>query len=323
MAVQTSGLVSIIVPNYNHAAYLPERIESILKQSYQNFELILLDDASTDESVAILESYANHPKVSVLLKNERNSGSPFHQWQKGLELAKGQYIWIAESDDVADIRFLERLLSLLEQTAIGIAYCNAYLIDAAGEQTGICDWAYPLAPEKWKTNHTEDGKLAIRDYLRFRSILPNASAVVFKKSLYDELSEATIQTWLTYRYCGDWYFFVQLAYRTQLAFCSDFLSYFRRTTASLSVSSGNLLRKKRIRLQEYIAVITACHHLLGIHTQFNPQQHFWIVAEWRAAFRTSFWHFAYWFPPLPLALRLAFYKSHFQFLKRVEFKPLR
>ena len=55
--------ISIIIPNYNHAPYLTERIESVLNQTYQNFEVIILDDCSTDNSREIIEKYANNPKV--------------------------------------------------------------------------------------------------------------------------------------------------------------------------------------------------------------------------------------------------------------------
>lgn len=75
--------VSVIVPNYCHAPYLEQRIESILQQTFQDFELILLDDCSTDGSREILERYRNHPKVSGIFYNERNSGSPFKQWKRG------------------------------------------------------------------------------------------------------------------------------------------------------------------------------------------------------------------------------------------------
>ena len=71
--------VSVIVPNYNHEQYLQQRIESIVNQTYQDFELILLDDFSTDNSRDILNLYRNHPKVSKIVFNEKNSGSPFKQ----------------------------------------------------------------------------------------------------------------------------------------------------------------------------------------------------------------------------------------------------
>ena len=73
---------SVIVPNYNHASFLAERIETILAQTFTDFELILLDDCSTDESVKILEKYCDHPKVSCIVVNEVNSGSRFLQWKK-------------------------------------------------------------------------------------------------------------------------------------------------------------------------------------------------------------------------------------------------
>ena len=107
----TSISVSIIVPNYNYACYLNVRIASILNQSYTNYELILLDDASTDNSVEILEKYKDNPHVSHILVNEKNSGSPFQQWAKGISLARGKWIWIAEADDVAEPTFLEVCLS--------------------------------------------------------------------------------------------------------------------------------------------------------------------------------------------------------------------
>ena len=56
--------ISILVPNYNHSKYLVERLESIFNQTYQDYELILLDDCSTDESWSIILTYANHPQVS-------------------------------------------------------------------------------------------------------------------------------------------------------------------------------------------------------------------------------------------------------------------
>ena len=77
-----NDLVSIILPNYNHAPYLQERLDSIFGQTHQNFEVIILDDASTDESLSILKPYQAHPKVSHFVLNKKNSGSPFKQWKK-------------------------------------------------------------------------------------------------------------------------------------------------------------------------------------------------------------------------------------------------
>ncbi|MBC7566521.1 MAG: glycosyltransferase family 2 protein, partial [Pedobacter sp.] len=91
--------VSVIIPNYNHSDYLHQRIESVLNQSYQDFELILLDDKSTDDSTVIITSYRDHPKVTQIIINEENSGNTFKQWEKGIAASVGELIWIAESDD--------------------------------------------------------------------------------------------------------------------------------------------------------------------------------------------------------------------------------
>jgi glycosyltransferase involved in cell wall biosynthesis len=105
--------VSIIVPNYNHAKFLPQRMDSVLGQTFQDFRLILLDNCSTDDSRSILDEYRGDPRIRVVF-NERNSANTFKQWNKGIRLARGEYVWIATSDDCAEGRLLERLVEILE-----------------------------------------------------------------------------------------------------------------------------------------------------------------------------------------------------------------
>ena len=119
----SSPKISIIVPNYNYAYFLDKRIESILKQTYTDYEIILLDDASSDDSVKVLEKYKNNPHVSQIVVNEQNTGSPFKQWMKGILLAKGEWIWIAEADDLCEPTFLETCMHYIK-TESNIAICN-------------------------------------------------------------------------------------------------------------------------------------------------------------------------------------------------------
>ena len=129
-----TSLVSVIVPNYNHARFLPQRLDSILAQTFRDFELIVLDDLSTDNSREVIGQYtARHPMR--LLFNEENSGSPFIQWQRGADLATGKYLWIAESDDYADPRLLERLVAVMERAPnVGLAYCESRTVTSDGER---------------------------------------------------------------------------------------------------------------------------------------------------------------------------------------------
>src|ERR1700688_2462524 len=113
MANIASPKVSIVVPNYNHARFLRQRLDSIFGQTFQDFELIVMDDCSTDASRSIISAYANNPRVRTEF-NAENSGSTFKQWNKGVRLARGEYVWIAESDDYADERLLGELVFLLD-----------------------------------------------------------------------------------------------------------------------------------------------------------------------------------------------------------------
>lgn len=127
--------VSIIVPNYNHGKYIKQRLDSIINQTFTDYELILLDDYSSDESRDILLSYKNNPHVSHIILNTQNSGSPFLQWEKGIKLARGKYIWIAESDDYADIHFLEYTVKALTlHPQAHICYTGSFIIDTNGNK---------------------------------------------------------------------------------------------------------------------------------------------------------------------------------------------
>ena len=128
MNILTIPRVSVVIPNYNHARFLRRRIETVLQQTFQDFELILLDDCSTDESRSIISSYANNPKIRVEF-NLVNSGSTFKQWNKGVGLARGEYVWIAESDDYSDARFLEQLVGVLDpKPEVAFAFCRSWRV---------------------------------------------------------------------------------------------------------------------------------------------------------------------------------------------------
>jgi cellulose synthase/poly-beta-1,6-N-acetylglucosamine synthase-like glycosyltransferase len=107
--------VSVVVPNYNYAHYLEERLASVYGQDFPLYEVIILDDASSDGSLAELErlwpTFDPEPRLEA---SSDNSGSVFRQWMKGVSLARGEYVWIAEADDLSKPAFLRSLVDLLE-----------------------------------------------------------------------------------------------------------------------------------------------------------------------------------------------------------------
>lgn len=196
--------VSIILPNYNHARYLTQRIDSILNQTYQDFELIILDDCSTDNSREALLKYKDHPKVSHLIFNEQNSGSTFKQWNKGIKLAKGKYIWIAESDDWAERIFLETLVAEFEKNEkVGLVYCHSKLINGEGKET------YKNADRNSGESIYYAGKEFIDKKLSLDNSIWNASMMMFLKTLFPSKEQRELYGKM--RYCGDWMFYILLA----------------------------------------------------------------------------------------------------------------
>jgi glycosyltransferase involved in cell wall biosynthesis len=222
--------VSVIVPNYNHARFLRQRIESVLRQTFQDFELILLDDCSTDESRAILCEYVSNPRVRVEF-NDVNSGSPFKQWNKGVCLARGRYAWIAESDDYADKRFLERLVPLLESSPrLQFGYCRSWCVSEGNQVDGFAEAQFAgLDHLCWTTDFREDGREVCRKYLVRANIVHNASAVLFRKSVYEQLGGADD----TMHICGDWKLWAAMALEGSVAYVCEPLNYFRFHDASV------------------------------------------------------------------------------------------
>jgi glycosyltransferase involved in cell wall biosynthesis len=208
--------VSVIVPNYNHAPYLQQRIDSILNQTFRDFELILLDDCSTDNSRPMLELYRNHPQVSHIVYNDKNSGTPFRQWQKGMALAKGKWLWIAESDDYAEPAFLETLIQLtMSKPAAGIVYCSSLWVDNNGNVgKDLNSYDKPFYRE---------GIEEIRNSLWSRCTIQNVSSCIMKR----DLALTAINGLGHYRACGDWMFYVKVLQQAGLAFTAQKLNYFR------------------------------------------------------------------------------------------------
>ncbi len=233
----SSPNVSVIVPNYNHAAYLDQRLTSILEQEYQDFELIFLDDASPDDSREMfLERYAGDARVSYHF-NDVNSGSPFRQWNLGVSRARGRLVWIAESDDYADTRLLGSLVGRLEaDDTIGVAYTQSLQVDPQGNTLRSGDtWTADLDPNRWSSDFTADGTEECRRYLAIKNTLPNASAVVFRRSVYEQIGCAPVD----FRLVGDWATWIRMLLVSNLAFVAQPLNCFR--VHPQSVRRGSVL----------------------------------------------------------------------------------
>ena len=241
-------LISIIVPNYNHGLYLTDRIQSVLNQKYSNYELILLDDCSTDNSCEIIEGYRDNIKVSAIVINKINSGNTFSQWQLGLSHCKGEYVWIAESDDLSETTFLSKaVLALSSHSEKDAVVFDSIIIDEKGEVK------YRFSELKSK----DLPRRAIRSQLSeqethaaemfFRNRVPNASAVLIRKEKLSQLISYTDG----YKLCGDWNIWLKLILEERLLFVNEALNLYRQ--------HPNTARNKKAHLfvREHLQVINS------------------------------------------------------------------
>lgn len=121
--------LSVVIPNYNHARYLERALEAVVRQSAPPFEIIAIDDASTDNSVEILERYAREHPVLRVFRNEKNRGVVFNM-NRGLELARGEYITFPAADDEVVPGLFEKSMRLLAEHPKAALSC------------AVCEWRY-------------------------------------------------------------------------------------------------------------------------------------------------------------------------------------
>lgn len=121
-------LISVIVPVYNVEAYLNECIDSILNQSFKDFELICVDDCSDDGSADILDSYAAHDSRVTVIHRKQRSGSAAAPRNDGLALARGKYLSILDADDYFDHKMFEKMVSAAEEYDSDLVMCDSHVI---------------------------------------------------------------------------------------------------------------------------------------------------------------------------------------------------
>ena len=244
--------VSVIVPNYNHAPYLRQRIESILNQTYKDFELILLDDCSVDRSREIMESYRDDPHVSHIVYNETNSGGAFHQWKKGIELAQGEWVWIAESDDWAEPNFLSTLLDEAQRHP----QCGMILSLPRYHYSDGSTW-----------NRAADGSVKeytgqnfARQKMACANPIHNVSSILMRR---DDILQTDLSLCTSMRLCGDWMLYAQMCRFTNVLEINRVLNHYRIHSTNVSSRA----EQEGLPLSEGIVVLDYLTQHFHIPTQ--------------------------------------------------------
>lgn len=234
--------VSVIVPNYNYARYIEKRLESVQRQSIAPYELIVLDDASTDDSLSRIRAFKEDcPIPTTVVESEENSGSVFRQWLRGVELAKGEYVWIAEADDLADPDFLAEVLPAFTNPDVVMSYCQSRHMDGDGKITcdSYLDYVSDIDAERWTRRYMAEGREEIARALFVKNTVPNVSAVVFRREALLKTLTDHGQEIMSLRNAGDWVAFIRLLEDGAIAFSPRALNDHRRHDASVTISNFN------------------------------------------------------------------------------------
>lgn len=242
---KTNIKISVVIPNYNYARFLYERVYSILNQDYPIYELIILDDCSSDNSLEVINKIVSNINKYINVKvvpNEKNSGNAFSQWQKGFKLASGDYVWICEADDYCKKDFLREAIKPINKNEnIVLSYTDTGFIDIEGiiVKNSLIDQIDLLKTGHWQKNYVNDGQNEITNYAYLNCTIPNVSGTIIRKDDYEEILNIS----KTFKQCGDWYFYLNALKRGKIAYNKKTLNYYRLHGNNIS---STMNRKKHL-----------------------------------------------------------------------------
>lgn len=207
--------LSVIIPNFNHGKYLPRSVGAVLRQSVQPLEILVVDDASTDDSVAVVESIAREQPIVRLHRNERNLGV-IANMNRSLDLARGDYLLLAAADDEIAPGFLEKSLGLLERHPVAAFSCT--IGDYREAATGL-RWLWGVGMSDTPTYLSPERMVSLERQGRFY-IPPNS--VIYRKSALAEVGRFRPEL----KYVCDWYATFVAGFRHGICFVPEPLAVF-------------------------------------------------------------------------------------------------
>lgn len=243
--------VSVVVPNYNYKKYISSRLDEIMGQTYPVSQVIIIDDGSTDGSATtikekVAELKEKYPEVKFeTVLNEKNSGSVFSQWQKGVKMADGDYIWIAEVDDSSSLKFLETAMApMIKDKRVALSYTNSKSIGEVSSRDRLRKVVDVFRRHHGVGDYVVNGREEIEKNLAVFNSIPNVSACVFKNtpSLVEYLKEAK-----KYKLSGDWYFYLKVAGQGKIAYSRKKLNHHRLSAGSVTGKTDFRTRFKELQ----------------------------------------------------------------------------
>jgi len=239
------GLVSVVVASYNHAEFLERRMESLINQTYQDMEILVIDDCSSDNSVEILRKYESHPKVKLVLRE--NNGGWVIVSNQGVEMSSGEFVIFANCDDDCEPRMIERLAAAMNiHPSAGIAFCRSLFVD---ENDQVIGNDYADRERSFRARCSTDALLTGAEMSRFlmhSCVIPNLSAALFRRECFNAAGNLSS----AYRVCCDWDLFFRIVECYDVAYIAEPLNRFRQHKNSIYNAT-----KERVIYEEYIRLL--------------------------------------------------------------------
>lgn len=226
--------VSLVFTSFNHREYLTQALDALLGQTFRDFELIIVDDCSTDGSQQILQEYASRDSRIRLFLNEYNSGNYVYSTNQGFTYAKAPYIVFAQCDDYAETTQLERMVKILDcRHEVGVVFCASRMVDERGLVLGE---DYDVREKVFRNECIADTFIPgvqMRYYLLHSCTIPNLSAAMIRRELFERYGGLSNR----YLVLADWDFWLKTTLETDFYYLREPLNNFRqhRTTIRASI----------------------------------------------------------------------------------------
>lgn len=257
---ETPGLpsepsVHAVVPSYQHAGFIEERLRSIFNQEYAQIRVTVIDDHSTDDSDSVIRALQKEFDFTYIRRDE-NSGTPFSAWEYAANNTEEDLIWICESDDAADPMLVANLVKQMgTRPTTKIGYCASQVVDEAGQllDTTASFHKQVFDPFRWQFPFIARGRQELQRYARFGMPVPNMSSALFDRDVFKKAFTPNIRD---YRLAGDWLFLGQALQYGDIVFVPELLNRFRQHAQT------SRRRTKEVRkIAEYASVRQILTHL--------------------------------------------------------------
>ena len=239
------GWVTAVVASYNHAEFLAQRMDTLLAQTYENLQILVIDDCSTDHSLEVLRRYQSHSNVTLIVR-EVNGG-----WaavsNQGLEMATGEFVIFANCDDACDPQMIQRLVDAMTgNPTAGIAFCRSLLVD---EHNTVLGDDFVIREPSFRTRCATDTLLTGYEMNRFllhSCVIPNLSAALIRTACFSLVGHLSS----SYRVCCDWDLYFRIVAHYDVVYVAKALNKFRQHHTTIRSTT-----KERVIYEEYFRLL--------------------------------------------------------------------